>query len=304
MAEPGDYFTNPNEKLLATAVWEIAGKPANDPSWKNLHPMHTAFAFVSNAVPVTTRRVLLARDWITNAREQMDWQTGKDDGGVRFINDFFRERFKRDTDFTAKQIANVEHFYVSALHGDIFGPLVGIPVAATTIWEFGVGPIRIHLQESEREEKGQPYRSRVVIQNIKDNARQFKGPDMAGINFGLSKGAQNTSTGDLDRIVAAELDGRIGAPPTHPSPMGVTITYRRKVRKGDTLSLLAKKIYGDPMKWPLIWMRNRGKALSSNYNVLPVGIWIEIPLPASITPAQLDESRRVAANWRPGLTWR
>ncbi len=91
MAEPGDHFTDPNEKLLAATVWEIAGKPANDPAWKRLHPLHAAFA--SNAVPVTTWRVLLAHDWIANAREQRDWQTGKDDGGVRFINDFFKERF-------------------------------------------------------------------------------------------------------------------------------------------------------------------------------------------------------------------
>lgn len=303
MAEPGDYFTDPNERLLATTVWEIAGKPANDPAWKQLHPIHTALAFVSNGLPVATRRVLLARDWITNAREQIDWQTGKDDGGVRFINEFFKERFRRDTDFTAKQIANVEHFYVSALYSDMTGPAVGIPMAMTAVWEFGVGPIRIHLQESAREEKGQPYRSRVVVENIRDNARQFKGPDMKGFAFGMSAGARSRSTGDLDRIVAAELDSRVAGPPPV-NRMGVTITHRRKVRKGDTLSLLAKGIYKDPQKWPLIWMQNRGKALSSNYNVLPVGIWIEIPLPASITPSQLEESRRIAAGWRPGLSWR
>ena len=142
---------------------EIAGKPANDPAWKKLHPVHTAYA----NLPWMTRRVILARDWITNAREQLDWQTGKDDGGVRFVNEFFEDRFKRKTDFTAKQIANVEHFYVSAMYSDLTGPaLVGVPVALTAIWEFGIGPLRIHYQESQREKEGKPYRSSVVIELI------------------------------------------------------------------------------------------------------------------------------------------
>ncbi len=299
MAEPGDYFTDPNEKLLATTVWEIAGKPANDKAWKKLHPVHTAYA----NLPWMTRRVILARDWITNAREQLDWQTGKDDGGVRFVNEFFEERFKRKTDFTAKQIANVEHFYVSAMYSDLTGPaLVGVPVALTAIWEFGIGPLRIHYQESQREKEGKPYRSSVVIENIKENIRQFKGADRNGFVFGLSSGAKSQLTQELDKIVDYSLNNPLGDPLTV-SPMSYTLARSRKTRPGDTLSLIAKWAYKDAQKWPLIWLHNRDR-LSSNYNVLDPDVWLDVPFLSSVEPQRIEEAKRIAAAWRPGLDWR
>lgn len=300
MAEPGDFFADPNEKLLATAVWEIAGKPANDPAWKKMHVVHAAYGFF---LPYLTRRVLLARDWITNAREQLDWQTGRDDGGVRFLDEFFQERFRATPGFTAGQIANVEHFYVSALYSDMTGPaLVALPVAMTAVWEFGVGPIRIHLQETAREEKGQPYRSKVVIENIRNNARQFKGPDRNGFLFGLSSGAQSELGRDLDKVVTDAL----AAPAEDPlktSPMKVTVTHRRKVARGECLSLIAKAVYKDPGKWPLIWLRNRA-LIGSNYNVLKPGTWLDIPMLFAVTGPELAECRRINAAWRPGTVWR
>lgn len=300
MAEPGDYFSNPNEKLLATAVWEIAGKPANDPDWKRLHFVHTAYAFF---LPYLTRRVLLARDWITNAREQQDWQTGRDDGGLRFLNDFFQERFKVTPNLTADEIANVEHFYVSALYSDMTGPvLVGLPVAMTAVWEFGVGPIRIHLQETAREAKGLPYRSKVVIENIRNNARQFKGADSNGFQFGLSSGARSALTRDLGKVVTEAL-AKPAEDPLKVNPMQVTVTHRRKVAKGDMLSLIAKAVYKDPGKWPLIWIRNRS-LIGSNYNVLKPGTWLDIPMLFAVTEAQLAECRRINAAWQPGQNWR
>ena len=300
MADPGSYFTDPNEKLLATAVWEIAGKPSNDPAWKRLHPVHTAYA----NLPHMTRRVILARDWITNAREQLDWQTGKNDGGVRFVNEFFEDRFKRQTDFTAKQIANVEHFYVSAMYSDLTGPLVGIPVAMTAIWEFGVGPLRIHYREHQRENEGKPYRSWVVLENIKENIRQFRGADRKGFEFGLSSGAKSQLTVELDKVVNYSLDNPLGDPLTI-SPMTYTLYRSRKTKKGDTLSLLAKWAYKDPQNWPIIWLQNRDKGkLGSNYNVLAPDTWLDIPFLSSVSPAQLAEAKTIAANWRPGLDWR
>jgi len=298
MSEPGDHFSDPNEKLLATVVWEIAGKPPNDPGWKHLHPIQTAYA----NLPYMTRRVILARDWITNAREQLDWQTNRNDGGVRYINEFFEDRFKRKTDFTAKQIANVEHFYVSAMYSDLTGPLVAVPVALTAVWEFGIGPLRIHYQESQREKEGKPYRSRVVLENIKENIRQFKGADRNGFMFGLSSGAQSQLTQELDKVVNYALDNPLGDPLTV-SPMTYTLSRRRKTHKGDTLSLIAKWAYNDAQKWPLIWLQNRDK-LSSNYNALQPDVWLDVPFLSSVTPQRLEESRRTAASWRSGLDWR
>jgi len=297
MAEPGSYFSDPNERLLATVVWEIAGKPTNDPAWKRLHPVHTFYA----NLPHMTRRVILARDWITNAREQMDFQTGRDDGGVRFINEFFEQRFKSKTNFTAKQIANVEHFYVSAMYSDLTGPAVGAAVAITAVWEFGIGPLRIHLQEAAREEKGLPYRSRVVIENIKDNARQFKGPDRNGFLFGMSSGAQSEMSLDLTKFVNTSL-ANPEADPLKLHPARYTVSRARKVLPGETLSLIAKRFYKDPQKWPLIWLANQQK-IGTNYNVLKAGTWIDIPFLSSVSD-QMEQCKSIAANWKPGLNWR
>jgi hypothetical protein len=298
MSDPGSYFDDPNEKLLATAVWEIAGNPSNDPGWTSLHPANAAYSFF---LPYMTGRVVRARDWITNAREQRDWVTDKDDGGVRFINDFFESRFKRKTDFTATQIANVEHFYVAAMYGDMTGPAVGAAVAFTAVWEFGVGPLRIYFQEEGRAKStGDPYRSRVVIENIKENARQFKGPDRNGFMFGESSGAKSQLNQDLDSIVRASLDNP-SADPLTLSPAKYTVTRRRRMQAGESLSIIAKRFYKDPQKWPLIWFANQDK-IGNNYNVVKEGTWLDIPFLYSVTD-QMDRCKSVAASWKPGFNW-
>ena len=298
MSDPGSYFDDPNEKLLATTVWEIAGNPSNDPGWTSLHPVHQAYSFF---LPYMTGRVIRARDWITAAREQRDWETDKNDGGVRFINDFFESRFHRTTDFTATQIANVEHFYVAAMYGDMTGPAVGAAVAFTAVWEFGVGPLRIHFQEEGRAKStGEPYRSRVVIENIKDNARQFKGPDRNGFMFGESSGAKSQLNQDLDAVVRASLDNP-SADPVTLSPSKYTVTRRRRVQPGESLSIIAKRFYQDPQKWPLIWFANKDK-IGNNYNVLREGTWLDVPFLYSVSD-QMDRCKTVAAGWKPGLNW-
>ena len=299
MSDPASYFDDPNEKLLATTVWEIAGKPSNDPAWTNLHPVHAAYAFF---LPYMTGRVIRARDWITNAREQLDWTTNKNDGGVRFVNDFFEDRFKQKTNFTATQIANVEHFYVSAMYSDMTGPAVGAPVALTAVWEFGVGPFRIHYQEEGRARStGEPYRSHVVIENIKENARQFNGPDRGGYMFGLSSGAKSHLTQDLDAFVKASLNNP-SADPVTLSPTKYIVSRRRKVLPGECLSIIAKRFYKDPTKWPLIWFANQ-QQIGTNYNVLKTGAWLDIPFLSFVTD-QMERCKSVNASWKPGLDWR
>jgi|KBSMisStaDraftv2_1062788.scaffolds.fasta_scaffold183120_1 hypothetical protein len=299
MSDPASYFDDPNEKLLATTVWEIAGKTANDPAWTSMHPANAAYAFF---LPYMTGRVVRARDWITNAREQMNYETGKDDGGVHFINDFFEDRFKQKTNFTATQIANVEHFFVAAMYSDMTGPAVGVPVAFTAVWEFGVGPLRIHFQEEGRSKStGEPYRSRVVIENIKENARQFKGPDRNGFIFGESTGAKSRLTQDLDAIVKASLNNP-SADPVSLSPTKYTVSRRRRIQDGESLSIIAKRFYKDPHLWPLIWFANQ-QEIGTNYNVVKSGTWLSIPFLSSVTD-QMARCKTVDANWKPGFDWR
>lgn len=298
MSDPASYFSDPNEKLLATTVWEIAGKTSNDPAWTSMHPADAAYAFF---LPYMTGRVIRARDWITNAREQMNYETEKNDGGVHFVNEFFEDRFKQKTNFTATEIANVEHFYVAAMYSDMTGPAVGAPVVLTAVWEFGVGPLRIYFHEEGRAEStGERYRSHVVIENIKENARQFKGPDLNGFLFGVSSGAKSQLTQDLDAIVKTSLNNP-SADPFTLSPAKYTVSRRRKVLAGETLSIIAKRFYKDPQKWPLIWFANQ-QAIGTNYNMLQEGAWLDIPFLYSVTD-QMERCRSVAANWKPGLNW-
>jgi hypothetical protein len=103
---------------------------------------------------------------------------GDDVGGVELVNRQFK------SDFTAIEIANVEHFYVAALLGTIGGPVGGVVLNAIgdSIWEMAVGPTRIAWNCALRYSAKDG--ARILAHNIKDNWNQLTGPDWAGTRFG------------------------------------------------------------------------------------------------------------------------
>lgn len=156
---PKDYFDDPREADLANRVWQ---KSAQLPGrWKLVL---TDEWFDSAAWPWMNKRIVWARDWITAKREQ------DGAGGVVALNTEFQ------TDFSAVEIADVEHFYVAALIGTIGGPTGGVMLnfLGDTIWELLVGPTRIAWS----------YGVKAAIKSFKPNWKQLTGPDAAGTRFG------------------------------------------------------------------------------------------------------------------------
>src|SRR5450631_4080918 len=100
---PANFFSNGREGDLAVKVWDITQKLK--PEGYSMNGIHDFFA----KLPWTNRRIILARDWITNNRE------ADGEGGIKSLN-----RALGGTNYSADEIANVEHFYVAALMGTLF----------------------------------------------------------------------------------------------------------------------------------------------------------------------------------------
>ena len=119
--------------------------------------------------------------------------------------------------------------------------------------------------------------------------------------FGLSSGAKSHLTQDLDAFVKASLNNP-SADPVTLSPTKYIVSRRRKVLPGECLSIIAKRFYKDPTKWPLIWFANQ-QQIGTNYNVLKTGAWLDIPFLSFVTD-QMERCKSVNASWKPGLDWR
>jgi len=158
MPTPKQYFDDPREADLANRVWE---KSALLPGHWQLQTSHEIF---NNAAwPWMNKRIIWARDWITTKREQDGL------GGVNSLNAEFH------TNFTAEEIADVEHFYVAALLATIGGPTGGIMLNAIgdSFWELVVGPARIAWS----------YGIKAGLKSFRPNWQQLTGPDAAGTRF-------------------------------------------------------------------------------------------------------------------------
>jgi hypothetical protein len=305
MSTPGSYFTDPNEKLLADVVWEIAGDPSQDIDYWEPNPINAAYL----KLPHAAKRIILARDWITRKREWEE-EGHKADGGVYVINDFFKKKFNRDTNFTAGQIANVEHFYVAAMQSNVGNlPLFPVVVGMTALWEFVIGPVRITVQEAAREglkqtvlPVGEGFRPQAIIRNWDNNIAEFNEPNRQGWMFGIASGAALNIERDVVKYVQDALD-HPEEDPLGVSPPNFTVTRRYTTGAGDTLSGLAERYYRNAQLWPLIWKANL-QTIGTNYNVVKPKLQLDIPLLWRVPQADLDEARRIAGAWRPGLGWR
>ncbi len=266
MPTPGSYFDNRREGDLADRIWTISATLPG--SWK-LNESHEIFA---NAEwPWMSRRIIYARDWITFQRER-DGQ-----GGVRSVNSALG-----GTDFTAEEIGNVEHFYVSALLGTLGGPAGGImlSMAGSAAWEMVVGPVRIAWNNRS---------PAVVWKNMKHNWNQLLGPDLNGARFGSLYTIVNPIEKALG--IPTENDPR---PPQNNSE----ILQTHQVSKGDSLSRIAEKWYQEMALWPVIYDENRA-TIGPDYNKIKPGQVLRIPNRRSLTSKQLEDARKRHRNWRP-----
>jgi hypothetical protein len=263
MPTPGAYFDDPKESELADRVWAIS---ATLPGKWELHSTHEALN--NSALPWLNKRIIYARDWITYYRE-LD-----SDGGVRSLNQALG-----GTHYTAEQIGNVEHFYVSALLGTLGGPVGGIflNIIAGAVWEMGVGPARIAWSSRSLAK---------VLNNYKHNWGQLTGPDLAGTRFGSLYSINQP----IDELLGVPTEYDPGAP-TAPVP-----TY--PVVAGDSLSLISKKKYVDLELWPLIYDANKA-LIGPDYNKIRPGQVLKIPDKMKFTPAQIADARQRHRNWRP-----
>lgn len=159
MPTPKQYFDDPRKADLAERIW---AKSLHLPGHWKLQTSHEIF---NNAAwPWMNKRIIWARDWITAKREQDGL------GGVRSLNADF------GSNFTAVEIADVEHFCVAALLGTIGGPTGGplLNAIGDSFWELVVGPVRIAWS----------YGFKAGLKSFKPNWQQLIGPDAAGTRFG------------------------------------------------------------------------------------------------------------------------
>lgn len=275
MPSPKDYLTNAREADLAERVWALT--PGLAPSGYSMIGIHEFFA----KIPWTNRRIILARDWITNFRER------DGDGGVRSVNQQLG-----GTNFTAGEIGNVEHFYVAAFMGTILpnNPIwFGLMSSSSLFWEAVVGPIRIAWAK-----RGLPAKQlfEFVWRNFGHNIDQFSNADVAGLKFG-----EFYNLGQAVEYLQNEF-GTPSAPPTPPAvpaPGGALPTVT--VGPGDSLSLIAQRQYNDMLLWPVIYDANLA-LIGPNPNKTKVGQVLVIPSIAGMTAAQRENYHTRGRAWR------
>lgn len=263
MTTPKEYFDNPREADLAERVWSTSA------TLPGKYELHSTNEWFGNAEwPWVNKRMIYARDWITYYRESDGV------GGTHSLNAQLG-----GTDFTAEEIANVEHFYVAAMTGSIGGPVGGVAlnVIASVGWELVIGPIRIAAGGNG---------PRVIWKNLKHNMGQVMGPDQQGMRFG--------SFYSIREPVQLLIKG---TPPLVNAIPGVPPLGTHPVAPGDWLSKIAIKWYGDMNKWPIIYDANRA-LIGSDPNKIKPGQMLTIPDPADYTPAEIAEAVQRAKAWK------
>lgn len=263
MTTPKEYFDDAREADLADRVWQIS---ATLPGKYELHSTNEWFA--SAKWPWVNRRMVYARDWITNYRESDGV------GGIHSVNAQLG-----GTDFTAAEIGNVEHFYVAAMTGSLGGPVGGVAlnVIASVGWELVIGPIRIAAGGNG---------PGVIWQNIKHNASQVAGPDQAGMRFGsfysVREAAQELLKSSPPLVNAIDSRPPLG---THP------------VKPNDWLSKIADKWYHDMYKWPIIYDAN-SDVIGKDPNKIKPGQILTIPDLADYTTAGIADAVKRGKAWK------
>ncbi|HQD84635.1 MAG TPA: hypothetical protein PLP74_15015 [Quisquiliibacterium sp.] len=308
MPTPRDYFTDPSEKLIAETAWAIAANPSLD-SWSPV-----AYMSFWKYLPHTHNQIVLARAWITERRETPNRETGRKDGGVSSIRESIEFVLNaRDVKVTATHVANVEHFFTSALITAIGGLTAG-PVlagASSVFWEMVVGPyalVVVHTWNTDMTKQGALESARIIgtkiVNGLNNNYRQVTGPDQRGIAFAMHLGLGGpAATRHVKDILKDYYDASNQAPPGRVANLAKVTRRMYKVRGGESLSAIAKWFYqGEMWRWPVLYARNRA-VIGDNYNRVREGIEIELPLPWEMSGEELAMARVKHQQWNAAGRW-
>jgi nucleoid-associated protein YgaU len=305
MPHPRDYFTDPAEKLIAETAWAVAANPSLD-AWTPMGGMS-----MWTWLPQTHDRIVLARAWTTERRETPDPGTDRKDGGVAAMQVSIATVLNAtNVKVTAKNIANVEHFFSSALISTIGGLAAGpaLAGASSVFWELSVGPYALVVAHSWKTDwTRQDALSTLkiiggkVVDGMANNVGQLAGPDQRGIRFASALGLGGSSTvQDVKDILGDYYQATNTKPPPH---LPKVKSRKHKVQGGEALSLIAKWFYqGETWRWPVIYMRNRA-VIGNNYNVIQKDMDLELPMPWEMTAAELTTAKVKHREWNREGRW-
>ncbi|WP_342360151.1 hypothetical protein [Terrarubrum flagellatum] len=305
MANPGAYFSDPAEKLIAETAWAVAANPSLD-AWT------PAFGTAELAIlPWAHRQIVLARAWTTEKRETANPDTGNKDGGIAAMLLSIDIVLNVQTvKVTPTNIANVEHFFSSALISTTFGAAAGpvISGASSVFWEFSVGPYAVvaaHAWNADWSKQSALDTLKIIgvrsANGIRNNLNQLAGPDQRGIRFASSLIVSMSATQKPKDILGDYLKAT-NAPPRLPDFTKIKKRTHR-VQGGEALSLIAGWFYnGEMWRWPVLYMRNQAK-IGGNYNLIRPGLELEIPFPWEMTGPELETAKIKHRQWNREGRW-
>jgi hypothetical protein len=308
MPNPGDYFSDPSEKLIAETAWAVAANPSLD-SWDPV-----SFMSFWQHMPQTQTQIVLARAWTTEQRETPNPETDQKDGGVSAMRGAIQRILgSKDVKITPTNVANVEHFYSSALISTVGGLTAG-PVlagASSVFWEMVVGPyalVVVHTYKTDWTKQDALDTVKIIgakiVRGLINNYDQVTGPDQRGIQFAVALGfGAARATQDVKKIIKDYYEATNTTPPATQKRLTKVTSRKYKVRGGEALSILADWFYqGEMWRWPVLYQRNRS-IIGPNYNMIREGTVIEIPLPWDMTEDELTVARIKHKQWNKEGRW-
>lgn len=308
MPNPRDYFTDPAERLIAETSWAVAGNPSLD-AWQP----EVIMSFWTQ-LPQTHNQIVLARAWTTETRETPHPESNRKDGGVYAMRASVARVLGVDNvKVTSTNIANVEHFYSSALITTVVGLTAGpaLAAASSVVWELVVGPyalVAVHAWNTDKSKQDALATLKIIgakiVDGLVNNYSQVTGPDQRGIRFAFALGVGGSSATQSVKQILNDYYNATNSGPPRTLPKFAKATKRKyRVSGGESLSLLAKWFYqGEMWRWPVIYDRNRA-VIGGNYNRLREGIDIDIPLPWEMTAQELATARIKHQEWNKEGRW-
>jgi hypothetical protein len=283
MRDPQSFFTDPIERELAAETWKVGGNPNTDRFFEWYLP-HEILAYAVESP--FQKQVITARNWITGMRDQSEpWGSN----GIERVKSYFKSMYNRDIPVYNYHIANVEHFFTSALFVAISGMFHVVPEAGIIYYEVFLQPNLVAIGNMSLS-KG--------LDNLKNNWKQLTGPDRQGVVFMLMN--SNFSLIDIQHFLNVEpvivppSSKPVGKTPLPPPTINSNNTVQ--VKPGQCISSIANDIYKSRELWVLLWDLN--KVQVPNPNRVKPGMVLKWKPINEFTPAQIADAKRRAPTWR------
>ena len=238
------------------------------------------------------RRVITARNWITAMRDQDGLIYGG--RGIPNVKGYYKHNFNRDFPVLNRHIADVEHFYTSAMISSISGAFYIHFQALAASYELLLQPLVVMFKHASLMQGWN---------NLKNNWRQLSGPNKDGAMFAmLGKEFARVDIQQFFNVDPVELPPSTRRPdPPKPSSAPRAApkpTKTIQLKPGQSLSALSKQLYGTFEYWPLLWDLNPQAVRNGNPNrTIPGAIVKYLPLTA-YKPAQLADAKKRFPTWK------